>query len=66
MKNDVTKEILITDLRRIGVNKGDIIYVHSSLKSIGWLENGADTLIEAFLVVLGDEGTLTVSTRRRQ
>ena len=59
---DITKERLINDLQNIGVKKGDIIYVHSSLKSIGWLENGPDTLTEAFLSVLGDEGTLAVPT----
>jgi Aminoglycoside N3''-acetyltransferase len=56
------KDSLITDLKNIGVKKGDIIYVHSSMKSIGWIDDGIDTLTEAFLEVLGDEGTLAVPT----
>jgi len=56
------KESLINDIKNIGVNKGDIIYIHSSLKSIGWIEDGIDTLTEAFLDALGDEGTLAVPT----
>jgi aminoglycoside 3-N-acetyltransferase len=61
-KNNVTKEMLIKDFRSIGINEGDMIYVHSSLKSIGWLENGTDTLTDAFLYVLGEDGTLSVPT----
>lgn len=59
---NITKEKLIYDFENIGVGKGDIVYVHSSLKSIGWLENGVDTLTEAFISVLGSEGTLAVPT----
>jgi len=61
MKN-ITKEMLIDDLQSIGIGRGDMIYVHSSIKSIGWLENGADTLTGAFLSVLTAEGTLAVPT----
>ena len=59
---NITKDDLINDLKNIGIKKSDMIYVHSSLKSIGWLENGPDTLIEAFLSVLGKDGTLAVPT----
>ena len=56
------KDSLITDLKNIGVNKGDIIYVHSSLKSIGWMDDGIHTLTNAFIDVLGEEGTFAVPT----
>lgn len=41
-----------------GIDRGDIVLLHSSLKSIGFVDGGADTVIDAFLNVLGSEGTL--------
>lgn len=49
-------------LREIGLKKGDIVLLHSSLSSIGHVEGGADTVVDAFLSVLGPEGTLVVPT----
>ena len=53
---------LVADLKKIGLKNGDDVYVHSSLKSIGWIEGGPASLIDAFLEVLGTEGTLLVPT----
>lgn len=58
----ITGQRLIRDLQSLGLEKGDMVYVHTSMKSIGWIKGGADTLIEAFQAVLGDEGTLVVPT----
>jgi len=57
-----TRESLAADIRALGVAPGDIVYVHSSLKSIGSIEGGAETLIDSFLDVLGAAGTLAVPT----
>lgn len=46
----------------LGIGEGDIILVHSSFKSVGTLENGADTLISGLLAALGEEGTLVFPT----
>jgi len=48
-----TLESLADDIRRMGIRRGDVLMVHSSLKSIGWVEGGADTVIDAFLSVIG-------------
>lgn len=53
-----TKNDIINDLKKIGVNEGDNIYVHSSLSRIGYVEGGAVTLIDALLQTIGDNGTL--------
>jgi aminoglycoside 3-N-acetyltransferase len=45
-------------LSEFGLKNGDIVIVHSSLASIGHVENGADALIDAFLETIGNEGTL--------
>lgn len=56
----ITKEQLVEDLGKLGVKKGDIIFVHSSLKSIGFVKGGPETVIDALLEVLGAQGTLVL------
>jgi aminoglycoside N3'-acetyltransferase len=53
---------IISDLKNIGLNKGDTLLVHSSLKSIGYVLGGAKTVIDALLETLGPEGTLIIPT----
>ncbi len=55
-------EILKEDLRAIGLKAGDTVLIHSSYKSMGGLEGGIQTLVDAVLSVLGDRGTLVVPT----
>ena len=45
-------------LRELGLTAGDIVLLHSSVVSLGELEGGAETVIDAFLAVLGPSGTL--------
>ena len=54
----VTKEDLIRDLRALGVRDGMKLQVHSSLSRIGWVEGGADAVLDALMTVLTPEGTL--------
>ena len=49
-------------LRRLGLGEGDLVYVHSSLSSLGWVEGGPHAVVEAFLDVIGSQGTLMVPT----
>ncbi len=49
-------------LRSLGVDAGDVVFVHSSLSSMGRVEGGAETVVDAFLDVLGPSGTLVVPT----
>ena len=56
----VTKEDIIKGLKEVGFRTGDIIMVHSSLSSIGYVEGGADTVIDAFLEIIDKEGTLVM------
>lgn len=44
-----TVKDLARDFRSLGVEAGDIIYMHSSLKSVGECEHGADTVIDALM-----------------
>ena len=62
MSDNVCQESLACDLIRIGLVPGDMVYVHSSMKKIGWIQGGPEALVQAFLEVLGPEGTLAVPT----
>jgi aminoglycoside 3-N-acetyltransferase len=58
----MNKEQLKTQLKAIGVEEGMDLMMHSSFKSVGPVEGGADTIIDALLEVLGPDGTLMMST----
>ena len=49
---------LLEDLRELGVESGDLLCIHSSYKSIGTVNGGADTVIKSLLTATGDAGTL--------
>lgn len=44
-----TKEQLIANLKRMGLEPTDSIMIHSSMKSIGQVDGGADTVLDAFV-----------------
>lgn len=58
----MNKEQLKEQLRAIGVKEGMDLQMHSSMKSVGHIEGGPDTVIDALLEILGPEGTLMMST----
>jgi aminoglycoside 3-N-acetyltransferase len=58
----VTREQIESALKRMGLGEGDIVLLHSSLASLGRVDGGAATVIQAFLNVIGTEGTLVVPT----
>ena len=47
----------------LGLKKGDVVMVHTSLKSMGYICGGAQTVIEALLEVVGNEGTIMMPTQ---
>lgn len=47
-----------TNLVNLGLDEGDKVLVHSSLRSLGYLPDAAKTVTNAFLEVLGKDGTL--------
>lgn len=59
---NVTKSDVINAVKALGILPGDIVLVHSSMKSMGYVEGGPDTVIDGFLEVLGDTGTLVMPT----
>jgi aminoglycoside 3-N-acetyltransferase len=53
---------IVEGLRALGVQRGSILLVHSSLSSLGQVDGGAETVIEALLEALGPDGTLLMPT----
>ena len=56
----MTKQEIIAGLQEMGLKQGDKVLLHSSLLSLGQVDGGPDAVIDAFLEVLGKEGTLLV------
>ena len=59
----VRKEDIVQGLRKIGLKRGDIIIVHTSLKNIGYVCGGAQAVIEALIEVVTSEGTIVMPTQ---
>lgn len=55
-----TRKDLENAFYEAGIRKGDIVLVHSSLRKLGPVEGGADTVIDALLAAVGTEGTLAM------
>ena len=53
-----TKEDLIHALKTLGVGPGQIIEVHSSLSSFGFIIGGARTVVDALMEIASDGGTI--------
>ncbi len=51
-------EAIRHDLEALGVEPGDTLLVHASLRSIGKIPDAAETLVQGLLNALGNEGTL--------
>ena len=54
----VTQPDIVSGLRRLDIRAGMGLIVHSSLKSFGHVEGGAETVIAALMEVLTLDGTL--------
>ncbi len=54
----VTKSRLVADLQRLGVEAGQTVVLHVSVKNIGWVVGGPEVVLQALLEVLTEEGTL--------
>jgi aminoglycoside 3-N-acetyltransferase len=54
----VTRGRLVEDLGKLGLEPGDAVMLHASVRAVGWVVGGPDTVIQAILDVIGPEGTL--------
>jgi len=59
---EITKNRIVSDLRKLGVREGDHVAIGVSFKSLGRVQKGPDGFIDALLQAVGPEGTLMVNT----
>lgn len=57
-----TKQDLIDAIINIGIKPWDTLLIHSSMKAIGEVEGGADTVLDAFIEYMQDDGLLIFPT----
>jgi len=56
------QEEIARGLRETGLKSGDVVLVHSAMRTFGYIDGGAETVVAALLDVLGERGTLVVPT----
>ena len=58
----IEKNEIILGFKKLGLQSGDIVLVHSSFRSFGGVQDGPQTVIDAILDVITVDGTLIVPT----
>jgi len=58
----VTVDRLVNDLRELGVERGDALIVHASMRSVGYVAGGAQAVVEALMTAVTEAGTLVMPT----
>lgn len=54
----VTHSVLVRDLRALGLTAGATTMVHTSMRHLGWVVGGPDTVVASLLEAVGATGTL--------
>lgn len=55
---NVGREVLVAQLRALRVRPGATVMLHASMRAVGPVDGGAEGLLDAVLVTIGEEGTL--------
>ena len=53
-----TRSTLLENLHSLGVRQGDGLFVHASMKAIGYVVGGTRTVVETLLEAVGDTGLI--------
>lgn len=56
----VTRDQLVQGFLQLGVAPGQTLLVHASLRSFGWVDDGAATVTDALREALGPDGNIVV------
>jgi len=62
IKTYLNKDDFVEALVKVGLKKGDHVFVQSSIGNFGKINNPLETIKDSFLSVIGKNGTLTVPT----
>ncbi len=58
----VSRAEIAEGLRKLGLKSGDVVFIHSAMRTVGYVAGGAGTVVDALLEVLGPTGTLVAPT----
>lgn len=61
----VTRDRLVEDFQALGLGRGDRVALHSSLRSVGFVLGGPETVVRALMEVVGPGGTILMPTFSR-
>lgn len=61
MQKPLTRAEIVAELKRLGLERGAAVEVHSSLSSLGYVDGGASTVVQALMEVVGEEGAIVMS-----
>ena len=56
----VTQGDILRGREELGIRPGDVVYAHSSLSAFGYVDGGADAVVDALLAAAGPEGTVAL------
>jgi len=62
MQYMIYRKDLVQGFKDLGLRDGDTVLVHSSLSSFGYVDGGAETVIDSLLEAVGESGTVMVPT----
>ena len=62
----MTPARLVRDLRKLGVTKGQTLLAHVSLRSIGWVDGGAEAVVAALRQAVGASGNVVMLTATQE
>ncbi len=54
--SEITREEIVRALRQAGLKSGDLVLAHTGISHFGRIRGGAETVLDAFLEVLGEKG----------
>ena len=55
-----TADTLLDNLKTLGIKEGDVLIVHSSMSTLGWVCGGASSMVTALLKAVGKSGTVAM------
>nr|WP_321406542.1 AAC(3) family N-acetyltransferase [uncultured Carboxylicivirga sp.] len=58
----ITEQRLVEDLKNAGIPEGCLLHLKVSLKAIGKVEGGPNTVLNALLTAVGENGTLVIDS----
>lgn len=56
----LSKTDIVAGFHRLGIAPGSLLEVHASLRNLGLVDGGADTVIEALMETVGEQGAIVM------